>query len=132
MEGEPPTIFWESSPKARKQHKCCECRGYIDIGEHYRLFDCVWGGKFCSHKTCSDCYQLRIDLDAVEYVGKSLNLAKRITRNHPAVTSVYERNLCCIRFFKRFKPSEITAKELEAIRFFKPTLNIIGKQEALK
>lgn len=35
---EPPTVCEALMPRARKLHRCCECRGIIQIGETYHLF----------------------------------------------------------------------------------------------
>lgn len=49
--------------RARKTHRCCECRGQIDRGEKYTYVFGVWSGDAMTFKTCSDCNQLRFEYD---------------------------------------------------------------------
>jgi hypothetical protein len=49
--------------KARKPHKCCECRGLISAGENYHYHHGVWDGNADSFKVCADCEALRVDAD---------------------------------------------------------------------
>lgn len=46
--------------KARKVHKCHECRTDIQPGDQYETSSGVYGGYFYHHKTCLDCLSLRI------------------------------------------------------------------------
>ncbi len=48
--------------KARKEHRCCECRGTIFKGETYHIFAGAWSGDFAEYKTCMDCEELRKEL----------------------------------------------------------------------
>ena len=41
--------------KARKIHKCCECKREIQIGEDYKYYKGIWDDSFCTFKTCLDC-----------------------------------------------------------------------------
>ncbi len=45
--------------KARKPHKCYECRGGIPSGETYEKIAGVWDGEFSEFKTCARCSELR-------------------------------------------------------------------------
>jgi hypothetical protein len=45
--------------KARKPHRCYECRGSIKPGESYERTAGKWDGDFCSFKTCALCRELR-------------------------------------------------------------------------
>lgn len=45
--------------KARKQHKCYECRGPIKPCESYERTAGKWDGDFCTFKTCELCSELR-------------------------------------------------------------------------
>ena len=49
----------ESTPTARKQHKCCECCGPIQPGQQYQLITGCWDGDMASFKTCPDCLAAR-------------------------------------------------------------------------
>lgn len=54
-----PSVYWRSTPVARKEHKCCECESVISKGERYELFEAVWDGEFGRYKTCSICVAVR-------------------------------------------------------------------------
>jgi len=46
--------------KARKVHKCCECRRKIDVGELYERTSGLWRDSgFASFKTCAHCAATR-------------------------------------------------------------------------
>ena len=49
--------------KARKQHKCEECRGTIAVGEVYNYHHGVLDGTGVSYKVCTDCETLRDDIN---------------------------------------------------------------------
>lgn len=57
-----PQAYSESTPTARKEHKCCECAGAIRIGEKYHLGSGIWDGRAAAYKTCHECEQLRKEL----------------------------------------------------------------------
>lgn len=57
-----PKCHNETLPKARKRHKCCKCRGWIDIGEQYQRFSGIWDDP-ATFKTCMDCEALRREAD---------------------------------------------------------------------
>jgi len=57
------TAFWAEKPKARKQHRCCECRGLIDIGESYHRFRGIWDRPE-TYKVCLECEALRSEVNA--------------------------------------------------------------------
>lgn len=54
-----PSIVWESRPKAKKRHKCGECRGWIEPGETYWRVRGVWDGEAQTFLMCSDCEDLK-------------------------------------------------------------------------
>jgi len=54
-----PEVAKDTEPKARKEHKCCECGGKIYKGEKYVLTKGIWDGEPATYKTCRDCYNLR-------------------------------------------------------------------------
>ena len=60
-----PSMFVETWPKARKIHKCCECRRPIKIGDEYERVAGVWDGDFAHFKTCERCAGLRAALAEV-------------------------------------------------------------------
>lgn len=57
--GDGPEFFQEADHKARKQHKCCECKRTIEPDEVYRKESGRWNGGFESYKTCLDCLSMR-------------------------------------------------------------------------
>jgi len=56
---EMPSCCTETTPTARKRHRCCECRGWIEAGERYQLITGVWDGRGASYKSCRQCAALR-------------------------------------------------------------------------
>lgn len=82
-----PSVTWESRPKAKKRHKCSECRGWIEPGEVYWRVRGVWDGEAQTFAMCSDCDALLswcgedadcfcwsfqcVHQDVVDFVGES-------------------------------------------------------------
>ena len=56
------SVYSEWTRKARKPHKCCECRGAIQPGETYHVFSGCWDGEWSDFKTCPDCNKLRSEI----------------------------------------------------------------------
>ncbi len=56
---DPPEAWTETRPRARQAHRCCECRGTIEPGEHYQRFSGIWDHRPQRFKTCDDCRALR-------------------------------------------------------------------------
>lgn len=54
-----PTVCNQTTPIAKKEHKCFECRGVIEPGEKYHRTWGVWNGEVSKFKTCDDCETLR-------------------------------------------------------------------------
>ena len=55
-----PAEFYSSTwPKARKPHKCCECRREIAPGEKYERTVGKWDGQMDTYLTCSECVEIR-------------------------------------------------------------------------
>lgn len=70
MSAELPDFYTIENPKARKDHKCCECRGVIQKGEQYQNYSGHWNDSgFATFKTCSDCEKLRDDLSTGSSTG---------------------------------------------------------------
>lgn len=61
---EQPDCYSLSTPKARKEHRCCECGGVIQVGEKYFSHNLVWEGTAATFKCCSDCEALRKKVDS--------------------------------------------------------------------
>jgi hypothetical protein len=60
---EMPSCYGHEERKARKAHKCCECRGTIPPGEVYHYHHGVWVGEARDYKVCADCEALRAECD---------------------------------------------------------------------
>lgn len=56
---EPPKLYEEREQRARKEHKCCECRQIIKIGEKYHSAGGIWVDRFSRYKWCANCDALR-------------------------------------------------------------------------
>jgi hypothetical protein len=54
-----PEAFRRIERRARKMHRCCECKGLIRPGERYEYCSGVWDGEGASFKTCLDCSEIR-------------------------------------------------------------------------
>ena len=52
----------EKMRKTRKEYKCCECRGKIEISEPYWYIDGKWDHSFGYQRFCLGCY---IDWDLI-------------------------------------------------------------------
>lgn len=60
---ETPAVYCHDRPKARREHRCLECRGVIVVGEMYNLHHGIFDGEPFNYKTCDDCEALRSDID---------------------------------------------------------------------
>lgn len=54
-----PSAFQRHPRKARKDHKCCECRCVIAKGEAYEYASGIWDGEPSDFKTCALCVEAR-------------------------------------------------------------------------
>lgn len=55
-DGDPVTTLTRAvKRKARKAHKCDECRRIIAPGERYEYTTFMWEGDFTEHKICDRC-----------------------------------------------------------------------------
>lgn len=54
---DPPKLYRDTEYKARKAHRCCECRGTISRGENYFRFEGLWD-DWGTYKTCARCHPL--------------------------------------------------------------------------
>lgn len=66
MSCELPTVYGCDKPKARKAHRCCDCRGSINVGETYHRHHGIWDGRASTFKVCADCEALRAEVDKGE------------------------------------------------------------------
>lgn len=74
--------------KARKQHRCCECRKIIAIGEEYEYISGVWDGTPDSFHTCEKCADLR---DSMTELGFCF-IFGRLLEDHAEYVREYVRN----------------------------------------
>lgn len=61
---EMPAAYLHRMSRARKEHKCCECRGIISVGELYHVHSGIWDGTPERYKVCEDCERLRDSINA--------------------------------------------------------------------
>jgi hypothetical protein len=54
-----------SHPRARKAHRCCECRRTIQPGETHLLVKALYDGYWSSDRTCAHCEAAGSWLDAM-------------------------------------------------------------------
>lgn len=59
-----PSALWKDFRKAKKEHRCCECRGIISINESYNRYRGIWDGEPGHFKECLDCSYLRDEINA--------------------------------------------------------------------
>lgn len=52
-------LLKDTTPKARKEYKCCECYRIISIGEQYSYHFTVFDGTTTSYRTCRHCVVVR-------------------------------------------------------------------------
>lgn len=57
-----PKVFKEIPRRARKRHRCGECRGLIRPGHHYWETRGLWDGQWRTHRTCGACFVVGNDL----------------------------------------------------------------------
>jgi hypothetical protein len=55
----PATVFSSSVRRAAKEHRCCECRETIKVGDHYEHVTGLWDGHWSTYKTCLLCVEIR-------------------------------------------------------------------------
>ena len=59
---ESPAAYREIVRKARKPHKCCDCKGQIQPGERYTYISGIWDGDPSNFHRCQDCTHLRCEI----------------------------------------------------------------------
>jgi len=70
--GEFPDFYHAEKPKARKQHKCCECGKTIEPGEIYERVASKYDGAVLTLKTCLVCAEIRETLFCEGFVHESM------------------------------------------------------------
>lgn len=59
---EPSDVWCLTEPKARKEHKCCECGGTIRRGERHKRVSSLYDGRWSTFRRCADCAVTACDL----------------------------------------------------------------------
>lgn len=54
-------VFYETKRKARKDHKCYECRQTIQKGDVYQWTKALLEGEWEVYRFCLPCWQIRVD-----------------------------------------------------------------------
>ena len=52
-------IYNRSRPRARKEHRCCECGGTIAAGEQYHRVESLYDGDWATDRWCDRCEAVR-------------------------------------------------------------------------
>lgn len=58
-DGDESPFYDTSRPKARKPHRCCECRETIPVGDCYERTTGKWNESLETYKTCLACAEIR-------------------------------------------------------------------------
>jgi hypothetical protein len=61
-DGDQPSFHSRAWRKARKPHKCYECRRTIQPGELYEHFSGKWEHGIDTYSTCAECQNIRASL----------------------------------------------------------------------
>lgn len=59
VDGESPSFFSDKIVKAKKEHRCSECKEAIPIKTQYEYASGCWDGDFQVYKTCMSCVEIR-------------------------------------------------------------------------
>ncbi|HKR41013.1 MAG TPA: hypothetical protein VJU59_15270 [Paraburkholderia sp.] len=54
-----PSVYVQTTPRARKEHRCAECGSKIEAGQQYERTFGVWDGSADQIKTCLQCVEMR-------------------------------------------------------------------------
>jgi len=54
-------VYHIETPRARKEHVCCECNEPIPVGQRYEKTTALWDGQWNTYKTCAPCLRMRED-----------------------------------------------------------------------
>lgn len=58
-DGEPAAFHVVTTPKARKEHECCECRDVIPVGAVHENVRAKWDFEVRTLRTCLLCVEIR-------------------------------------------------------------------------
>jgi hypothetical protein len=60
-DGPPVLMYTERWPRARVEHRCCECGEVISVGDTYHWQKYLCDGVWHENKTCRPCKSIRDD-----------------------------------------------------------------------
>ena len=58
-DGDGPSCSTTVTPKARREHTCCECGETIPVGAKYERTSGIWDGSPECYKSCLSCVEIR-------------------------------------------------------------------------
>lgn len=58
-DGDCASVSSTEKPKARKPHKCCECRETIPVGAVHEKTTGRWDDEWLTYRTCLACVEIR-------------------------------------------------------------------------
>lgn len=103
-----PAVFEEVMRRARKLHRCGECRGIITPGCHYHESRGLWDGQWSTHKTCGACYVVAHTLldcyafgDLVECLDWDIDLDQRGSSARVALAGMKRRRRAAERVLRQ-------------------------------
>jgi hypothetical protein len=87
-----PAVFKEVTRRARKRHRCGECKGLITPGCHYWESRGLWEDQWSTHKTCGSCYVIAHTIlpcylfgDLMDCIDSDPDLGDRITGHNERI-----------------------------------------------
>lgn len=105
---ERPAVFQEVKRRAKKRHRCGECRGLIEPGTAYHESRGLWDGQWSTHKTCGACYVVAHTLldcysfgDLVECLDWDIDLDRRGNSARVALAGMKRRRRAAERVLRQ-------------------------------
>lgn len=59
-----PSVFHQDTLKAKLNHRCTECHGIIEAGQHYERSSGIWDGRWSTYRKCKFCMDFESAFDA--------------------------------------------------------------------
>lgn len=100
-----------TTPRARKEHQCCECLRVIVPGEVYERVRGAVEGRWEEHKTCLGCQRLRDDVACEGYVFEALRETIRGCMGVDIATGEVDDDADCERCGREMYDCVCDAKE---------------------
>lgn len=104
---ERPSVYQDVARKARKRHRCGECRGLIEPGTFYHETRGLWEGQWSTQKTCGSCWVVAHTLldcysfgDLIECLNDDLGFRYRPTGARGAYAAMLRRRRAAERILK--------------------------------